>query len=592
MSKKGKKITKAKNEEADSPWADLLLNEKIIFDNNKKWFWFNRDTCDYVEIDETDVQRLARKHSKSDKIVKNKQQFLDEVKIQAREDIPSPLPTNYVQFGKYLYDLKSDQKILSDGSYLSLNRIEIEPISNNNEGRNKVLGLLRDWLENENEVGYMVNCLASILIRDNKIATVGVWLYGHGSNGKTTLADDLIIALVGRKNYVATSIRRLGNTGNFDLAHLENKLVAVSSEGDNIEIKKTDSIKKIISGDAMDFEQKYKDTKTVVPYAKLWVACNSLPTTTDQSDGWYRRGQTFFLGRQFSVGVSPISKLSNADLSDFMLLLFEKAKEIYARGNIGITYGKSTQAEIIAEQRARYERFSNPFVEFFKNNIEVTENSNDTVFSYKLLEEFRKYAKSNTKLSEGAIIEQYDYAWLSKQMTPRGFTSEDIYVSKDALGNSKYNKGYRRVKLKKSQTSNPPRQNDENVESKSKTPPPSQTQLSRPEKQEGVLSSKHFQENNIYKDKEKTFGTPLPPTSLDDKIENGGIPSLDSIKLDFIESLCKVKQFTEQECFQLAIKHKVDLDFGRSKFQGAFNPISSSTFELVNPNKIAWGSSQ
>ncbi len=111
-------------------------------------------------------------------------------------------------------------------------------------------------------------------------------LLGRGGNGKSKVLN-LMQAMVGPDYRAAVELSQLDNR--FQQSHLDGKLINVMSETSTDGAMPDATIKKIISGETLTAERKFKDAFDFRPTCKLWLATNHLPSTKDFSDGLFRR---------------------------------------------------------------------------------------------------------------------------------------------------------------------------------------------------------------------------------------------------------------------------------------------------------------
>lgn len=111
-------------------------------------------------------------------------------------------------------------------------------------------------------------------------------LLGRGGNGKSK-ALNLVQAMVGPDYRAAVELSQLDNR--FQQSHLDGKLINVMSETSTDGQMPDATVKKIISGETLTAERKFKDAFDFRPTCKLWLATNHLPSTKDFSDGLFRR---------------------------------------------------------------------------------------------------------------------------------------------------------------------------------------------------------------------------------------------------------------------------------------------------------------
>ena len=157
-------------------------------------------------------------------------------------------------------------------------------------------------------------------------------LVGTGGNGKGT-ALKLIQALLGEESYSQVSLGKLGdsNKGKFKTFKLYGKLANFDMDGSDY-VSETDDIKKISSGEAIEFEKKGKDSFEFIPYCTPWVACNDMPKTKDRSDAWLDRLLVFGFDRRFRGTESQNLNLINELVSpENLSSLFNFAWQGYNR---------------------------------------------------------------------------------------------------------------------------------------------------------------------------------------------------------------------------------------------------------------------
>lgn len=111
-------------------------------------------------------------------------------------------------------------------------------------------------------------------------------LVGSGSNGKSTILD-LLEAFLGIRNYSSMPLEKV--TDRFNMAELENRLANIGDDIDNVTIKDSGTLKKMISGESITVERKGERPFKLSPYATHIYSANSIPRSFDKSEGFYRR---------------------------------------------------------------------------------------------------------------------------------------------------------------------------------------------------------------------------------------------------------------------------------------------------------------
>lgn len=112
-------------------------------------------------------------------------------------------------------------------------------------------------------------------------------LIGSGANGKSVVFD-IVNALLGNENITHYTLSQLCNENGYYRSMISGKLLNYSSElGTNL--SDVDMIKKLISGEPVDARNPYGRPFTVRKYCKFMFNTNSLPTSVEISDAYFRR---------------------------------------------------------------------------------------------------------------------------------------------------------------------------------------------------------------------------------------------------------------------------------------------------------------
>ena len=157
--------------------------------------------------------------------------------------------------------------------------------------------LNRVFLGDREVINLFEEMIGAVLIKHNRYQKAFLF-YGAGSNGKSTILD-LIKTFLGPRNYSTLSLEEI--TSRFGKVLLENKLANIGDDIDNVTIKDTGTLKKIIAGNAITVENKGERQYTIEPYALPIFSCNTIPRSFDKSDGFYRRWILIPFNARFSV---------------------------------------------------------------------------------------------------------------------------------------------------------------------------------------------------------------------------------------------------------------------------------------------------
>lgn len=139
-------------------------------------------------------------------------------------------------------------------------------------------------------------------------------LLGEGANGKSKFLE-IISSFIGRRNVSNESLQNLADN-RFRLINIKNKLLNVCDDANRDLIKDTGMIKSITSGATIVGEKKNHHPEEFNFDGTIIIACNELPSTRDNSYGFYRRSEIIVM-----KGKIPVSQQDKD--------LFEKTYDEY-----------------------------------------------------------------------------------------------------------------------------------------------------------------------------------------------------------------------------------------------------------------------
>jgi putative DNA primase/helicase len=114
------------------------------------------------------------------------------------------------------------------------------------------------------------------LIKDNRFQKA-LMLTGKKQNGKSTFLR-VIEALLGKGNVSSVPLQILSDsTYQFYLAQLYGKMANICADLPATKLKETDAFKKVVAGDTVVGNKKFKEPFDFQPYAKLFYSANQLP---------------------------------------------------------------------------------------------------------------------------------------------------------------------------------------------------------------------------------------------------------------------------------------------------------------------------
>lgn len=162
---------------------------------------------------------------------------------------------------------------------------------------------LKQWIPEKRSRMFVQEFSGYCLIPDTSQHR-SVILVGAGSNGKSTFLY-AIEQLFGEDNLSSIPMKKL--PARFELARIQHKLVNICADIESGYIEQTSDIKKIISGDTLRGELKYKSSFDFTPITRLWFSCNEIPKASDRSEAWYRRFEFITFPNRFEGSKKTLS---------------------------------------------------------------------------------------------------------------------------------------------------------------------------------------------------------------------------------------------------------------------------------------------
>ena len=125
------------------------------------------------------------------------------------------------------------------------------------------------------------------------------FLLGRTQTGKST-AMHIVKALLGGDNFSAVELAPLEDeTNRFARAQLYGKIVNFSCDISPKYLTGDGNVKKIIAGDPISGEYKFRPAFTFEPDCTLWAMANALPGSGDKSGAWYQKMTILLFEKQF-----------------------------------------------------------------------------------------------------------------------------------------------------------------------------------------------------------------------------------------------------------------------------------------------------
>lgn len=256
-------------------------------------------------------------------------------------------------------------------------------------------------------------------------------LYGRGSNGKSVFAK-IITMLVGRPNVSNIPLREFGVK--FGMETIIGKTVNIATETELDDLKlNTENFKSVTSGDSLHVQRKHKTGIDIEPMVKLVFLTNNLPRVNDTTKGFLRK----ILIVPFNAEFTHDSKNAENRLDNRLMDQLETEKEgilLYALEGLKRLKEngfKFTESEVINDAIKEYEMEINPTIEFFEDNIEIS--NGDSIHRPDILSRFKRWAGDVGKLEWTNISPQKFWVMFEQTMAKNGVK----YNTKKVSGNIK-----------------------------------------------------------------------------------------------------------------------------------------------------------
>ena len=372
------------NEKLGNMFDKKELAEHIIdiqpcyYDNSKIWWLWNHPETKWEKVDETDILNAVDKQATINTInSKEKNEMLEALKQVSRLTAPAPIGKHIVQFNNTLVNIKTGEQSRATPYLFVTNPI---PWDLDEEGfyETPIMDkIFEEWV-GKNNVQTLYEILAYCLLPDYPIHRIFCFI-GGGMNGKSCFLN-LLRKFIGGGNCCSTELDTLLQS-RFEVSRLHKKLVCQMGETNFNEMSKTSTLKKLSGGDLIGFEYKRKNPFEDINYAKILIATNNLPTTTDKTIGFYRRWMIIDFPNQFSEKKDILEDIPDEEYNALAVKCSMILKDL-------IDKREFTNEGTIEERTKNYEDKSNPLGKFMR---EFTEEDFDGViwkndFSKKLNE--------------------------------------------------------------------------------------------------------------------------------------------------------------------------------------------------------------
>lgn len=352
----------------------------FFYDKHRMWWKWKQRECRWIRCDEVDI--LSDIYNGGGEIVESKErsEILNAMKHVGRDKQPKEIEKVWIQYKNKLHNIETNNVAEATPDSFVTNPIPHK--LGESEETPTIDELFDSWVGNEHREE-LYEILAFSQAPVYFIQRI-ICLIGSGANGKSTYLS-LMRKYLGEDNVVTSSLENLMKV-RFESSKLYRKLICLMGETNFGTISKTDFIKSLSGEDKVRFEFKGKDSFDDVNYAKLIIATNSLPMTTDKTEGFYRRWKILNFVGKFGKEKDVLSEIPKVEYENLSLKCFNILRKLWE--NRVFTNDKNFD-----DRRKEYEKYSNPLMLFIEKEYEKDVNSE--ILTEDFREEFEVFLSDN-----------------------------------------------------------------------------------------------------------------------------------------------------------------------------------------------------
>lgn len=346
------------------------------------WLW-NAGLYKWERVDEVELLNMIETSTGEDVISsKNRTEILNTLKQEGRKRVAKEIKPTWIQFKDRIFDIGTGEEFDASPEYFVTNPIPYELHKDRLFLTPKMDEIFGEWVGEKN-VQLLYEIIAYCLIPDYPIHRLFCFI-GAGMNGKSCFLR-LLRKFIGDENITATELDTLLNS-RFEVTKLHKKLVCIMGETNFNEMSKTSIIKKLTGQDSIGFEYKNKTPFDGCNYAKILIATNNLPTTTDKTLGFYRRWSIIDFPNKFSEQKDILNDIPEEEYNALALKCTMVLKDLLDRRSF-------TNEGSLEERQKRYEERSDPLQKFIKEF--TIEDMGGYIWKYDFEKKFNEWCKEN-----------------------------------------------------------------------------------------------------------------------------------------------------------------------------------------------------
>lgn len=191
---------------------------------------------------------------------------------------------------------------------------------------------LNDWCNNDNQIRALLDEFIGALIYRSQTFKQTFMLYGVGNCGKSTFFK-LLRTFIGNHNTSDISLRQFGGHTS---AAIQGKRLNISDDvGRQLDDEQHENLKKVISGDEITIDRKYKNPVTFKPQVKCIISCNEFPYFGGDMALYNRITFIPFEHKFDNTGFKDDIKKDNKQFSALLIIALRGLARVLERQNNG-----------------------------------------------------------------------------------------------------------------------------------------------------------------------------------------------------------------------------------------------------------------
>lgn len=380
--------------------AEIFLQKQPIFYDRSGMFWvWKHDEKKWEKSDEVDILNMVEEELGENTISsKSRTEIINSLKQVGRKNVPKDIKPSWIQFKDKVYDIKTGDSFEATPEYFITNPIPWE-VSHKTDTPT-IDKIFKEWV-GEDYVDTLYEIIAYSMLPDYPIHRLFCFI-GEGMNGKSCFLR-LMRKFIGKDNTCATELDTL-LTSRFEVTRLHKKLICMMGETNFSEVNKTSILKKLTGQDVVGFEYKNKTPFEDTNYAKILIATNNLPSTSDKTIGFYRRWTIIDFPNRFTEKKDVLKEIPENEYNNLATKCILVLKNLLEKR-------KFHNEGSIEERMKKYEEKSNPLDKFWTDNVK--ESPDEDISKKQFYEKLNAWCKENRFRTVSEIT-------ISKYMKERG----------------------------------------------------------------------------------------------------------------------------------------------------------------------------